>query len=243
MILILQRICTIIIGIFALLVLFGIYDSYAGHIPSKTGNFALDNTVQIQNSAITASGVVIRIFETKDTSICLIDLLTAAHVADIPEMFVDGMRFRPWVTDVIYDLAIMRGKANHPCEEFSVVGIRTEIAFGQSAWRTGYPFGQRDLKTGFIGECTVKFKEGEKSNYPLAEAMNELDWCMHSLPGGGGASGSGVYIGPLLVGIVSKGVGNIPASPYLISLHPRHIAEFVKNAYERNYDGETRPGR
>lgn len=234
-------------GALFVLILFAV-NANAGHIPSKTGNPMLDNTVQVQNSMLTASGVVIAKHEGKGGNSCVVDLLTAAHVADIPDLFVDGEKFNPWVTNVVMDLAIMRGKMNHPCEQFAVTGIRDHISFGQSAWRTGYPFGQRDLKTGFIGECTVKFKEGEERNYPLAERMNKLDWCMHSLAGGGGASGSGVFIGPLLVGIVSKGVGNIPASPYLISLHPRHISDFVKKAYERNYnkediDGEAHRGR
>lgn len=225
---------------------------FGGHIPSKTGIPGLDNTVWLaydrdypNNGG--GSGVVVAKYPNPDRpEACQVDLLTANHVPsdeewDIDEqkfkpvwrtLYVDGQPFKTWTYSIARDLALVRGVIKHSCSALSVVAVKDSIRFMEPIWRTGYPFGQRDYQEGVAGECTYKLHWA-----PDESPMHTMTWCMHSIAGGGGASGSGIYSGPFLVGIVQLSPTREQMGPYMISVHPKHIAEFLDYAYKRTNAG------
>ena len=198
-------------------------EATAGHIPSKTGNPVIDATIMVTGTLQGAgSAMMVRQYNptrarrhlVDKPSTCQVDILTAKHVADKGPLSNDSNLFRTIHSDEDVDLAIMRGRVDHPCSELPTIRIaRHAPPFATPIWRSGYPNGQRDYITGFFGDCLIR-RDG-------------YDWCMISIAVGKGSSGSGIFVDDLLVAVVQQGAG-----PYALSVNTESINEFMKYVYE-----------
>lgn len=178
-----------------------------------------DSTIQFTDGKGAGSGTIIRVYQDNDAwPGCVVDVLTAAHVAKNSPIENQGEKFILVAMDEYKDLAILRGKVPHPCTTLWVARVIPEgVEFMTPIWTVGYPMGYRAYSEGFAGECLLP--------------GDENDWCMHSIASGFGGSGSGVWAGDKLIGIVQRGIGE--AGPYVIGIAAWHIAEFLHEVYEK----------
>ena len=203
---------------------------FAGHV-FDGGDPRLDTTLQMFSTSNPGAGsaTIFKLYPAVDMArgrnsprvnsptTCQVDILTAWHVADNAPLTNGEAEFELIAKDERMDLAILRGTVAHPCNSLVAVSFKsTGVPFGTPIWTVGYPLGSRAYAEGFAGECNIM--------------LNGLDWCMHSLSGGFGASGSGIYAGADLIGIVQRGVGE--AGPYVMGVAPWHIQDFLDEVYD-----------
>ena len=215
------RVCLIGSAVAALAVLIVLIFSgaaEAGHIFDETGNPRFDNTLKIYSEREGSGSVtIIKLYPNPDKpDSCQVDTLTAYHVAQHGDLLNDMQTFRLFAKDEQADLAIMRGKVMHPCDTLVAPHFRAKgVPFTTPIWTVGYPMGERSYAEGFAGECTLE--------------NDGLDWCMHRNSGGFGASGSGIYSGDDLIGLIQRGIGVV--GPYVMSVAPWHIQDFLDEVY------------
>ena len=216
------RVCLIGSAVAALAVLIVLIFSgaaEAGHVFDETGNAQLDGTLKIYSEREGSGSVtIIQLYPNPDQpDSCQVDVITAYHVAQHGELLNDMQTFRLLAKDEKADLAIMRGKVMHPCASLAAAHLKAGgVPFATPIWTVGYPLGERAYAEGFAGECTID--------------NDGLDWCMHRISGGFGASGSGIYAGTDLIGLTQRGVGD--AGPYVMGVAPWHIQDFLDEVYD-----------
>lgn len=193
------------------------FNAEANHVHTPTTP-RYDSTIQFTAGVGSGSGTIIRVYPDSEAwPGCQVDVLTAAHVAEHSPLENQGETFILLFEDEKADLAILRGKVPHPCSTVHAAVVQPKgVLFMTPIWTVGYPMGLRAFSEGHAGECLIE--------------RNGLDWCMHSIPTGTGASGSGIWSGDVLIGIVQRGVAK--AGPYVLAVAPWHIQTFLNEVYE-----------
>lgn len=155
----------------------------------------LRTVVKIVGKEGTGTGVVLA--EVQDGSICKVVVATAGHIADMENTRIkDGYKAYGVKRHPKRDLGIIYFQKEDSCASNHFEVAKTSykpLRDGLRAWTVGYPLGKYYIGSGAIGD---RYSAPKGETYGWDNAMWVFTW------GAPGSSGSPVFVGTRVVGIL-----------------------------------------